>query len=68
MKKQKIKPPYHLICGLGASVGCERISEHLTRRDESHKYALFFSVSTFIVVEQSDKKLYTSYLFYKYNK
>lgn len=22
----------------------------------------------FIVVEQSDKKLYTSYLFYKYNK
>lgn len=28
----------------------------------------FFSVSTFIVVEQSDKKLYTSYLFYKYNK
>ena len=26
------------ICGLGASVGCERISEHSTRRDESHRY------------------------------
>ena len=29
------------ICGLGASVGCERLSEHSTRRDESHKYRGF---------------------------
>ena len=28
--------PY--ICGLGASVGYERVSEHSTRRDESHKW------------------------------
>ena len=25
------------ICGLGAKVGCERLSEHSTCRDESHK-------------------------------
>ena len=31
------------ICGLGASVGCERLSEHSTRRDENHKYALLDS-------------------------
>ena len=29
------------ICGLGASVGCERKSEHSTRRDESHKQGVF---------------------------
>ena len=36
------KPILH-ICGLGASVGCERISEHSTRRDENHKYAVLVS-------------------------
>ena len=29
------------ICGLGAKVGCERLSEHSTFSDESHKYRLF---------------------------
>lgn len=31
------------ICGLGASDGCEHKSEHSSRRDENHKYALFDS-------------------------
>ena len=30
---QKPLPPIRHICGLGASVGCERVSEHSTRRD-----------------------------------
>ena len=29
------------ICGLGAKIGCERISEHSTFSDESHKYRFF---------------------------
>ncbi|RHK37850.1 hypothetical protein DW068_10705 [Anaerobutyricum hallii] len=29
------------ICGLGAKVGCEHISEHSTCSDESHKYRFF---------------------------
>ena len=29
------------ICGLGAKVGCEHLSEHSTFSDESHKYGLF---------------------------
>ena len=32
------------ICGLGASVGYERQSEYSTRRDESHKYGLLYSL------------------------
>ena len=28
---------------LRASVGCERVSEHLTRRDENHKYRVLAS-------------------------
>ena len=36
MQKSENKIIY--ICGLGASVGCERKSEHSTRRDENHKY------------------------------
>ena len=35
--KQKSEGPYSPICGLGASVGCERISEHSTCRNESHR-------------------------------
>ena len=46
--EQKPENQILYICGLGASVGCERISEHLTRRDESHKYALFISLSSSI--------------------
>ena len=30
--------PILYICGLGVSVGCERLSEHSTRCDENHKY------------------------------
>ena len=30
IKKQKIEPPYRSICSPGASVGCERLSEHST--------------------------------------
>ena len=37
-RKQKSENPILYICGLGASVGCERKSEHSTRRDENHKY------------------------------
>ena len=33
---RKRRTPYSPICGLGASVGCERLSEHSTRHDESH--------------------------------
>ena len=29
------------ICNLGAIIGCERLSEHSTRRDESHRQGLF---------------------------
>ena len=31
--KQKAGNDILYICGLGASVGCERLSEHSTRRD-----------------------------------
>ena len=37
IKKQKIEPPYRLICGLGASVGCEYRGDYSTRRNKSHR-------------------------------
>lgn len=40
---QKSENQIIYICGLGASVGCERKSEHSTRRDENHKYAVLVS-------------------------
>ncbi|EEG37246.1 hypothetical protein EUBHAL_00919 [Anaerobutyricum hallii DSM 3353] len=38
------------ICGLGASVGCERLSEHSTRRDESHRYGFFLFQSSSVLL------------------
>ena len=38
VRKQKIENQIIYICGLGASVGCERKSDHSTCRDENHKY------------------------------
>ena len=35
---QKSENQIIYICGLGASVGYERISEYSTRRDENHRY------------------------------
>ena len=40
-KKQPQEREISYICGLGAKVGCERLSEHSTCSDESHKYSLF---------------------------
>ena len=57
---QKPEKPILHICGLGASVGCERISEHSTRRDENHKYAVLVSqVSSvlFIKMQKFLKKI-----------
>ena len=39
-QSQEIRASIDSKCGLGASVGCERASEHSTRRDESHIYYL----------------------------
>ncbi|EEG34919.1 hypothetical protein EUBHAL_03225 [Anaerobutyricum hallii DSM 3353] len=36
-QRQETKEYAMPICGLGASVGYERVSEHSTRRDESHR-------------------------------
>jgi hypothetical protein len=38
------------ICDLGASVGCERLSEHSTRRDESHRYGFFLFQSSSVLL------------------
>ena len=40
-KEQPPEREITYICGLGAKVGCERLSEHSTFSDESHKYRLF---------------------------
>ena len=40
-KEQLSEREITYICGLGAKVGCERLSEHSTCSDESHKYRLF---------------------------
>ena len=40
-KEQPPEREITYICGLGAKVGCERLSEHSTCSDESHKYRLF---------------------------
>ena len=39
--KQPTERERTYICGLGAKVGCERLSEHSTCSDESHKYRFF---------------------------
>lgn len=37
IQRQNSRSPLLSICGLGANVGCERLSKHSTCRDESHK-------------------------------
>ena len=37
------------ICGLGAKVGCEHISEHSTCSDESHKYGIVASLPSSVL-------------------
>ena len=56
-KRQKPEKPILHICGLGASVGCERISEHSTRRDENHKYAVLVSKVSSVLFIKSQKFL-----------
>ena len=46
---QKPLPLIRHICGLGASVGCERVERTFTRRDESHKYALSGAMASSVV-------------------
>ena len=43
VSQQREAIPY--ICGLGARFGHERLSEHSTCSDESHKYRLFWCAS-----------------------
>ena len=53
------------ICGLGAKVGCERISEHSTSSDESHKYRLFsLSVGVYLACGNSSFKMVILFLLF----
>ncbi len=45
-KKQNPEKERIYICGLGAKVECERLSEHSTCSDESHKYRFFPSLGS----------------------
>ncbi|RHC66053.1 hypothetical protein DW833_05195 [Anaerobutyricum hallii] len=38
------------ICGLGAKVGCEHVSEHSTCSDESHKYGIVPSLPSSVFI------------------
>ena len=46
------------ICGLGAKVGCEWLSEHSTCSDESHKYSLFLFLEASPLLHKSKFFLY----------
>ena len=52
--------PY--ICGLGAKVGCERLSEHSTCRDESHKYRGFLFLKASTLPAANQKSTFSSVL------
>ena len=56
-KRQKPEKPILHIYGLGASVGCECISEHSTRRDENHKYAVWISLVSSVLPTKSQNFL-----------
>ena len=53
------------ICGLRASVECERLSEHSTRRDESHIYGVYSILGFCFLQAQIRKNCYwfTQFLF-----
>ena len=53
-KEQPPEREITYICGLGAKVGCERLSEHSTCRDESHKYRLFLFLVVSVLLRKSE--------------
>ncbi|RGZ83461.1 hypothetical protein DW972_06285 [Anaerobutyricum hallii] len=62
-RKEKIS----YICGLGAKVGCEHISEHSTCSDESHKYRFFLFGGVNFAIRQtrsSPTSRWGSFLYY----
>ncbi len=58
-KQTKSENPILYICDLGASVGCERRSEHSTRHNENHKYrGLDSQTFVFWLLEQIRRKIF----------
>ena len=57
-KEQPQEREISYICGLGAKVGCERLSEHSTCSDESHKYSLFLFLEASPLPAANQKFLY----------